>query len=92
MIYLIIFLVTFVKVFARAFQQQNVIGNKKFQIIPTSYAMAVMEYITIGIGAVAFIEGDWMSIIYLSFFGGSGAWIGCFAAIWFYDYLDKDKK
>lgn len=75
MIELTAFFVTFVRVFARAFQQKNVIGNHYFAVIPTSYFMGALE---VWIVTIIVVEGFSFPLIFAI---GSGGWMGAVLAM-----------
>lgn len=85
----LIFLLGYAKVAARAFQQKNVMHDQFLAVVPISYVMAVMEIGFIGISAVTVIEDGYSSIIPAAFAYGTGGWMGTWSAIWLHKRLQK---
>lgn len=78
----IVFLIGFCKIAARAFQQKNVMTDQFLSIIPISYIMGFLEISMIGISAIEIMNEGWMNAIPLVFFYSTGGWMGCWFAIW----------
>jgi len=76
MIELVAFFATFLRVFARAFQQKNVIGNHYFAIAPVSFIMAALEVLIV----MLIVTGDG-SIPLLIMAMGAGGWLGAISAM-----------
>jgi hypothetical protein len=76
MIYLLQFLCSFVAVFLKGFQHQNVIGGKYKSAFIFSYLMAATNVIVIGL----VVEGGLMSIVPV----GTGAAIGITLSMYMY--------
>jgi hypothetical protein len=85
MIYITIFVVYFIYVFLRAFQQRNVIHNNYMMILPVSYGMALcdagMMY------SIATYATDSWELIKLAACAGTGGGIGCIAAMLSHDRM-----
>lgn len=76
-----LFVSSFVFVFLRAFQQQNVIHGKWAWVLPVSYMLCAAEYYIISLAANA---GYGFTIVLV---GGTGAGLGCLCSMLFHRYL-----
>lgn len=72
--YVFAFFATLVTVFLKGFQHKNVIANLYGYTFVTSYAMAFLDVLLIGLIA----KSDWS----IAFASGTGAAIGMVAAMW----------
>lgn len=75
-------LVSFVAVGLKGFQHKNVIGNKQRSVFVTSYLMAALDVLSVGI----IVKGGW--VIALS--SGTGAAFGMIFAMRLHDRIFKD--
>jgi hypothetical protein len=85
----VIFLIGFFKVAARAFQQKNVMLDRWFSIIPTSYVMGALEVAMVGVSAIEIIEEGWSQALWIALSYSTGGWIGCWFAIWLHKKVHK---
>lgn len=76
-----LFFSSFVFVFLRAFQQQNVIHKKYQWVLPISYALCAAEYLII---TTAVKMGYGFVIVLV---GGSGGGLGCVCSMWVHGWL-----
>lgn len=68
--------ISFIFVFLKGFQHQNVIGGKYMAAFGTSYVMAIAE-----VAVISFVvQAGWWSIIPI----GTGAAFGIVASMWLY--------
>ncbi len=79
MIYFWAFVGTFVAVFLKGFQHKNVIANMYGKTFLTSYLMAFVDVLLIGLIARATWD--------IAFASGSGAALGMVAAMWLHNRL-----
>lgn len=84
---IVIFLLTFLYVFLRAFQQRNVTAGKLPLIIPVSYLMGFLEISNVSISTIRVIQNGYIEILSIGFFAGTGGWMGAFLAIWLHKKL-----
>ena len=84
---LLLFCITFVYVFAKAYQQRNVVHNNWLMIPVFSYIMGFLELSGLSIGILDIAENGWHRIIILGFAHGSGGTIGCYVAMWLHNKL-----
>lgn len=89
MIELTLFLITYVRVAARAFQQRNVVFDNWLWVIPTSYVMGYLELAGLAIGVVDIVNNGYWRIVVLGFASGSGGWLGCYTAIYLHKRLHR---
>lgn len=79
---LILLASNFVYIFLKAYQQKNVMHSDYMAMVPTSFAMAFTEYMTVGIVAASFIQdgviGAALSILALGIGGASGGCLGVY--------------
>ena len=87
----LIFCITFFYVFAKAFQQRNVVFNKFWSIPIVSYIMAYCELAGFGIGVLDIANNGWDRLIILGFAHGTGGTLGCWSAIWLHRKVHKDE-
>ena len=73
--------VTFVSVFFRGFQHQNVIGGKYKSAFFTSYVLAIGEVVTV----ILITRNGFESVIPV----GTGAALGITFSMWFYRRIHK---
>ena len=90
---LLIFCVSFLGIFLRAFQQKNVNGNHYILVIPVSVFMATSEVVCWGIVAVNSIENGLFSeqSVHLILSMGIGGGLGCIAAMFVHNKWVKEK-
>lgn len=81
MSYLLAFIGSFISVFLKGFQHKNVIHNMYASTFVTSYAMAFMDVLLIGLIA----KSGWD----IAFFSGGGASIGMVAAMYTHNRFVK---
>lgn len=81
MIYLYSFLASFISVGLKGFQHKNVIGNHIKVVFFTSYLMAVMDVLIIGL----IIKGGWS----ICFAVGTGAALGMILSMRLHDKIFK---
>lgn len=82
--YVLAFFATLASVFLKGFQHKNVIANLYGHTFVTSYAMAFLDVLIIGLIA----KSDWS----VAFASGSGAAIGMVAAMWLHNrFVTKQK-
>lgn len=77
-----IFVVSFLKVAARAFQQLNVFHSRYMAVVPVSYLMAFGEIVVTGYGAAQFVSGEYIQLALVGFAYGTGGWMGCWLSMW----------
>ena len=78
------FTVSFLAVFLKGFQHQNVIGGKFKSAFFVSYVMAVFEVAVVTL----MVANGWMSVIPV----GTGAALGIVSSMYIYRRFDKDNK
>lgn len=81
---LLVLVANFVNIFARAFQQQNVMHGNYRAVYPTSQIMAFLEVITYGSVAIGAIDNglfSWYSLGLAIALGIGGA-AGCMSSMW----------
>lgn len=83
MSYLIAFCTSFVFIFLKALQQQNVIAKQYLWVLPTSMTMAACE-----VYVVATTARNGYGWIILAVGLGSG--LGCMASMWFHGKVSKN--
>jgi len=86
---LAIYFIAFTDVFSKAYQQQNVTYGRYKAIILLSYVMSALDTLLIVIGVQKFIEGDWIGLSFIVFARGTGAWNGCWVAMWLFNRFHK---
>ena len=84
MIFFVAFLVSFVYVFLKAFQQLNVVHGEYKLMLPISYLLALCEVFTIG-AIVA--TSPW---IFLSI--GTGGGLGCMLSCYTHGVMQKRRE
>lgn len=82
-----VFVIGFVGVATRSFQQLNVMQSKWLSIIPNSYVMGVAHFVLTAFGVAEFEAEGWYGIIILGFFYGTGGWSGCWFGMWVHKRL-----
>lgn len=83
--YLYAFVASFISVFLKGFQHKNVVANLYFNTAVTSYAMAVMDVLLIGLIS----KSDWT----IAFTTGTGATLGMLTAMYLHNkFFNKDAK
>ena len=75
---------SFLAVFLKGFQHQNVIGGKFKSAFFVSYVMAVFEVAVVTL----MVANGWMSVIPV----GTGAALGIVSSMYIYRRFDKDNK
>lgn len=80
--FIALFLITFLSVAARSYQQLNVTNFHWVPVIPTSYLMQLKEYTVILFGAVWAVQGDYQSIVIGFCVSGTAAWMGCWLGMY----------
>lgn len=80
----ILYVIGLVDVFSKAYQQQNVTYGRYKSIIFLSYIMSSLDTLTIIVGASKLIEGDYIGLFLICLARGTGAWNGCWAAMWLF--------
>lgn len=89
----LLFVITFLSVAARSYQQLNVVSYRWGPIIPTSYLMQAKEYTVVAFGAVWAVQGDYLSILIGLMVSGTGAWMGCYLGMYLHPAKEeKDSK
>ena len=78
------FTVSFLAVFLKGFQHQNVIGGKFKSAFFVSYVMAVFEVAVVTL----MVANGWMSVIPV----GTGAALGIVSSMYIYRRFDKDSN
>lgn len=73
--------VSFIAVFLKGFQHKNVIGDHRYAVFFTSYAMAFFDVVTVTL----IIKGGWP----IALTSGTGAAFGMITAIWSHDWMFK---
>lgn len=79
--YFISFLVTFFYVFAKAFQQRNVVFDRYIAILPLSFVMAAGEYVIVALIGITTVNHGIEAGIGLIIANGLGGGIGAIGAI-----------
>lgn len=82
LILLSIFIVSFIKVAARSFQQLNVVRGRFFTVIPVSYVMAFSEIFVTGYGAAQIVSENYTQAALVGLVYGTGGWMGCWLSMW----------
>ena len=81
--YLMLFISTFLEVFARAAQQLNVVHYKWERIPIISYLMAATKYVIVSFIAIqAYTEAAPLEAVFAIITMGTGGWIGAYAAMY----------
>lgn len=86
---LLLFFITFFYVFAKAFQQRNVVFDKFWSIPVLSYVMAYCELAGLGVGVLDIATNGWDRLIILGFAHGTGGTLGCWLAMWLHKKVHK---
>lgn len=86
---LIIFAVAYVFIFAKAYQQRNVIHNNWGWVPVFSYIMAYLELGAMSIGILDIAENGWHRLLILGFAQGTGGALGCLSAMWIHNRYHK---
>jgi hypothetical protein len=81
----IVFFLSLVYVFLKAFQQRNVTLDTKLTILPISLFMGICEYAGMGIAGVTAANEGVLASAVLGLGAGLGGAVGCYTAI----YLHK---
>ena len=82
---ILLFFITFIYVFAKAFQQRNVVHNNWLAIPLFSYLMAFLELSGLSIGILDIAENGWHRILILGLAQGTGGTIGCWLAMYLHN-------
>lgn len=69
--FLLVFAASFTFIALRAFQQLNVVHDRRAMVVPTSLAMAFCEVYLIG--TIALVGMDWRLVAMMGLGGGSGS-------------------
>lgn len=84
-LYLALAAATFVRVFLKAFQQRNVVGNQYAWVVPTSLGLAAAEiYVIVAVAMAGF---DLIAVLAIGLSGGTGS----IAAMLLHNHLFKEK-
>ena len=78
----LLFVMAYVFVFAKAYQQRNVIHNNWKAIPLFSMTMAFLELGSISIGVIDISQNGWHRLLVLGLAQGSGGALGCWSAMW----------
>ncbi|GAB5503464.1 hypothetical protein [Pyruvatibacter sp.] len=78
MTYMVLLAASFGYVFLKAWQQRNVAFDHVWWVLPTSYAMAVVEVIVVT--KIVMTGGNWLAVFVL----GTGGGFGALTAMWFH--------
>lgn len=87
--YVLIFSLSFINIFLRAFQQKNVIHKRLGLIIPISLMLAVGEMLTPAIFVTNFIGGTTEHIITMIACVGIGGGLGCITSLSVHEWVTK---
>lgn len=88
---IILFVVTFTYVFAKAYQQRNVIHNNWVAIPLFSFMMAFLELSSFSVGVLDIAENGWHRILFLGMASGSGGTLGCWLAMYLHNRFHNVK-
>lgn len=77
----IVFALGYVYIFAKAYQQLNVMHYRWAMIPVFSYIMGYIEWGTVGIGVVDVVDNGLHRILVLGFASGTGGWLGSWTAL-----------
>lgn len=87
--YILIFSLSFMNIFLRAFQQKNVIHKRIGLIVPVSLLLAVGEMLTPAVFVTNFIDGSLQHIMIMIGCVGLGGGIGCIFSLHAHDRVTK---
>lgn len=87
--YLTIFSLSFMNIFLRAFQQQNVIHKRIGLIIPCSLILAVGEMLTAALFVTNYLDGSVQHIVVMIICVGLGGGTGCIASLYLHSFITK---
>lgn len=85
MIWLKLWVLSFLLVAVRAFQQKNVMGDHYWRIIPTSYLFAGADLLTLYLGLTQLPHAPLLTIFAM----GSGGWMGCWASLYLHRKIGR---
>lgn len=85
MIPIIIFFIFYVRVFARAFQQRNVVHNNWALVPIFSYLMSYMEILGLSLGIFDIMQNGLLRIVLIGFVMGTGGWLGTWTAMFIHN-------
>lgn len=86
---LIIFSIAILFIFAKAFQQRNVIHNNWWWIPVFSFTMSFLELGALSLGIMDIANNGWHRLISLGIAQGAGGTIGCWLAMYTHNRLHK---
>ncbi len=89
MIYLVIFCVATLRVFARAGQQLNVVGFHWWRLPAYSYLMAAGDFVLWGSAFTLFNRHDWVGFVVAVMAYGTAGLVGAVIAMWFHRRTTK---
>lgn len=89
MMYLIAFCLSFVSIFGRSFQQQNVIYRRRALVLPVSYFLAGSEMLTAAMFVENYLTSSPGTILLLIIAIGTGGGLACLLAMQFHEWLTK---
>ena len=84
-----LFLSAMFLVSCKSFQQKNIITHNLKMIAPTSYVFALAELMLLQAGVRVVLDGTLTGLLIAAVSMGTGAWIGCFIAIFTHDWMEK---
>lgn len=80
-----LFLISICLVGIRSFQQKNVMHDKYFTIVPTSYLFALCDITLVYHGLQSYVISIPMTVLCV----GTGAWMGCWLSIFTHKRLHR---
>ncbi len=87
--YIIIFSLSFMNIFLRAFQQKNVIHKRVGLIVPVSLLLAIGEMLTPAVFVTNFIGGSIQHIATMILCVGFGGGLGCIVSLVAHEWITK---
>lgn len=85
----IMFCMAYVFVFAKAYQQRNVIHNNWLAVPLFSFMMAFLELASVSIGVIDISQNGWHRLAVLGIAQGAGGALGCWTAMWLHNRINR---
>ena len=88
----LIFVMAYAFVFAKAYQQRNVIHNNWLWVPVFSFIMAFLELAAVSIGVLDIAQNGWGRLLVLGSAQGLGGALGCWTAMWLDNRVNRRQE